>query len=1126
MSTAVLTTRSDAPSAVRSRVSLPASAGLRVGAPGDTFEQQADRVADTVAAGGRIQGLSLSGMSIGHVQRVAAPEHRKGTGESLEAAFLRTSLGRRIAREHGRQGRGPHEGPEAARTGMVEGPEATYVVESLATALGSLPARIPEIALDSVSPGLRVRVSYHGSPERPTQGRVSIVGGVPETTRASAPAATRSQAAPAKTKMQATDPHGTHQLQAHQAHSAHAHAATPSAEGKAAREETVVQRKVDPAAPLVADRAAVDSVVNRPGRPLDASTRSFMESRIGYDFSRVRVHTDGSAAASARALGAQAYTSGTTVVFGAGRFAPESSEGRRLLAHELTHVVQQDGARSHPVIRRAPLQVQRAPEDEGAPDAGSGSWFTNPVEKLKGLVRKIPGFKLFTVILGWDPVSETKVDRTAQNVVQGVMGLVPGGDAAFKNLQESGALERAFTWLKGEIDQLGFTVAYFKGLAKNALDSLGLGDVTDPAGALAKVAGFFKPPFEKLKRFALDALDKVLEFVVEGVLSALGGLGVMEVLKKVGAAFKQIVKDPVGFLKNLLKAVGQGLTQFKDRIVEHLKNGLVQWIFGQVAATGLTLPKRFDFGGIVGLILQVLGLTYARFRTRLVNIIGETPVKAMEGTFDILVAMKNEGLGAAWKMILEKASGLIDTVMGAVRQWAVTNIVITAVTKLATLFNPVGAVVQAIQVIYKTVTFFMEKIKQVTALVNSVLDSVGEIASGNVAKAANYVEQSMAKTVPLVLGFLADLLGLGGIGKEIKKIIDAIQGTVDKAIAKILDFIVGKAKELIGKGKEAVVQAIGWWKERRAVKVGGEDHAIYMDGTEDAPEVMVASTPRQWSDFFKKSKAPADGEQAKIFARCQEIVKELKKPIKAAKATDKMDKEESKSANVDVRRKLFNELAANIQLLKMDEAPDVPVSVIKYSQERESDGGGKKATAPILSKNHGQGSVPNDDPPIWKDLGSLISSKNYVQGHLINHNLGGEGRRFNLSPINKKANSRHLHDVEEHVKLWVNQKGRVVSYSVQAIYGKQPRPAAMEQLTNEAKKDGLSEARKKTIKVRLDEYKAEQRLPVAFRCEARGLVYDSKSKTWKADNKAFNDKIGPDEHKSPIIEDVPTLIET
>lgn len=90
--------------------------------------------------------------------------------------------------------------------------------------------------------------------------------------------------------------------------------------------------------------AAVHDAVRGPGHPLDAAARTFFEPRFGRDFSAVRVHTGSRAAASAASLDARAYTVGAEIVFGAGEYEPHTQRGTELLAHELTHVVQQSGA--------------------------------------------------------------------------------------------------------------------------------------------------------------------------------------------------------------------------------------------------------------------------------------------------------------------------------------------------------------------------------------------------------------------------------------------------------------------------------------------------------------------------------------------------------------------------------------------------------------------------------------------------------------------------------------------------------------------------------------------------------------------------------------------------------------
>jgi hypothetical protein len=87
----------------------------------------------------------------------------------------------------------------------------------------------------------------------------------------------------------------------------------------------------------------VHDVLQTPGQPLDSTTRAFMEPRFGHDFSQVRIHTDAQAASSAQAVDALAYTVGRDIVFGSGQYIPRTRDGQRLVAHELTHVVQQGG---------------------------------------------------------------------------------------------------------------------------------------------------------------------------------------------------------------------------------------------------------------------------------------------------------------------------------------------------------------------------------------------------------------------------------------------------------------------------------------------------------------------------------------------------------------------------------------------------------------------------------------------------------------------------------------------------------------------------------------------------------------------------------------------------------------
>jgi hypothetical protein len=133
----------------------------------------------------------------------------------------------------------------------------------------------------------------------------------------------------------------------------------------AACEDEEQRLQTKPAWPRSAEvPGSVYAVLRSPGQRLDNATRAYFESRFGHDFSAVRVHTSAEAAQSAREVNARAYTSGHDMVFDDGQFAPGTQEGRRLVAHELAHVVQQTS--QHP---SQSTRLQRQPRSSGRREA-------------------------------------------------------------------------------------------------------------------------------------------------------------------------------------------------------------------------------------------------------------------------------------------------------------------------------------------------------------------------------------------------------------------------------------------------------------------------------------------------------------------------------------------------------------------------------------------------------------------------------------------------------------------------------------------------------------------------------------------------------------------------------------
>jgi hypothetical protein len=117
------------------------------------------------------------------------------------------------------------------------------------------------------------------------------------------------------------------------------------------------------------------------------------------------------------------------------------------------------------------------------------------------------------------------------------------------------------------------------------------------------------------------------------------------------------------------------------------------------------------------------------------------------------------------------------------------------------MFNPVGAIIQAILMIYDTVMFFIENINRILDFVEAVISSFYKIATGAIGEAANWIEKALANTIPIIISFLARLLGIGGITDKIVTTIKKLQARVDKAIDKVMDKIVAGVKKLGGTGR-------------------------------------------------------------------------------------------------------------------------------------------------------------------------------------------------------------------------------------------------------------------------------------------------------------------------------------
>ena len=294
----------------------------------------------------------------------------------------------------------------------------------------------------------------------------------------------------------------------------------------------------------------------------------------------------------------------------------------------------------------------------------------------------------------------------------------------------------------------------------------------------------------------LEKLAAVIKILTEFKAKLMG------ILRKGQEAIKLILADPIGFLGNLLKAIKGGFGKFMDNIEKHLKQGFMEWLFGSLAEAGIEIPSDLSLPSILKLALGVLGITYERMRAKAVKLLGPAAVTIIEKVVEYVKALIEGGPAKLWEMVKEDLSNLKEMVIDAIQDWLISTIIKKATMKLMLLFNPVGAIVQAVMMIYDVVVFIVEKAAQILAFIEAVVNSMMAIATGAIDEAIGKIEAALARMIPLLIGFLAQLLNLGGITKQIKEFILKIQNKVDKAIDKAIAKVVALVKKLFGGGKD------------------------------------------------------------------------------------------------------------------------------------------------------------------------------------------------------------------------------------------------------------------------------------------------------------------------------------
>ncbi|MBD3003927.1 hypothetical protein IEJ02_07345 [Streptomyces sp. 5-10] len=296
---------------------------------------------------------------------------------------------------------------------------------------------------------------------------------------------------------------------------------------------------------------------------------------------------------------------------------------------------------------------------------------------------------------------------------------------------------------------------------------------------------------------AVDAVKSVINTILE--LKRL----LLSVLAKAASAVMLILKDPIGFLRNLVSAVGAGLRQFLANIGRHLQQGILSWLLGKTAEAGIELPSKFDVQGVLKMLASLLGLTWQNIRSRIVRKVPkmEPAIAAAETAVPLVAEVRKRGVAGMWDDLKARVGDLKKDLLDKVIAYVTPTIVVAGIMWVISLLNPASAFVRAVKLIIDIVRFIVTQARQIIEFVNTVLDAVIAIARGGSGGVPGLIEQALARSIPVLLGVLAAILGVGGIASRVKQIVQAMSKPVDRAVDWVIDKIVGLVKKLWSKIK-------------------------------------------------------------------------------------------------------------------------------------------------------------------------------------------------------------------------------------------------------------------------------------------------------------------------------------
>ena len=443
-----------------------------------------------------------------------------------------------------------------------------------------------------------------------------------------------------------------------------------------------------PATTAAANDRALESQVKTAatgGMQLSRKTRAFLEPRFRADFGGVAIHTDAAAVKLSNQIGARAFTYGRHIFFNSGQYNPDSQDGLELLAHELTHTIQQ----SETIQRKAAEPEAPRVQERIGPQA-SRLGISDVLDYFADKANMIPGYRMFTILIGVNPINMSSVEASAANILRAIVEFLPGGNIITRVLDSYGVFDKVGNWIEAQLKSLGISGSAIKAAIDRFIDSLGWRDIFHLGSVWDRAKAIFSDPIGRILSFARSLFGKILEFVQQAVLKPLAVLAsntpFYPLLKAV------LGKDPVTG-EPVQGGASEVIGGFMTMIGQQELWGNIQranaipraWAWFQTAMKGLlgivlSIPDRF-IGLLKSLEIMdfvVLPRAFAKIGGVLASFLSDFGSWALGTIFDLLKIIMEvvaPGVmpyiykaGAAFRTIIKDPVRFIKTLVAAAMQ--------------------------------------------------------------------------------------------------------------------------------------------------------------------------------------------------------------------------------------------------------------------------------------------------------------------------------------------------------------------------------------------------------------------------------------------------------------------------